>query len=71
MDEAVKGQADDALALMSAARKAVDDGNWDQAEALLVRLIQSVHDLRLRIRDERAPSSTPVHGQVFDDHSKR
>ena len=62
MDDAMKGQADDALALMAAARNAVDEGHWDQAEDLLVRLIQSVHDLRLRIRDKRAPTSTPDPG---------
>lgn len=62
MDQAVKGQADDALALMSAARKAVDDGHWDRAEELLVRLIQSVHDLRLQIRDKRAPTPPPYPG---------
>ena len=63
MDEAVKGQADDALALMSVARKAVDDGHWDQAEDLLVRLNQSVHDLRLRIRDKRASTPAPKPGK--------
>ena len=62
MDEAVQGQADDALALMSAARKAVDDGRWDQAEDLLVRLIQSVHALRLLIRDKRTPTAPPDPG---------
>ena len=62
MDGAVQGQAEDALALMSAARKAVDDGRWDQAEDLLVRLIQSVHALRLLIRDKRTPTAPPDPG---------
>jgi hypothetical protein len=57
-----KKQADDAFELMDAARSAVVQGQWDQAEELLRRLIQSVNDLRLQIRDKRTPQAPPEPG---------
>jgi hypothetical protein len=60
-----KKQADDAFELMDAARLAVGQGQWEQAEELLRRLIQSVHDLRLQIRDERMPQAPPEPGTGF------
>ncbi len=62
MDEAAKKQADNAFELMDAARIAVGLGHWDQAEELLRKLIQSVHDLRLQIRDTRMPQAPPEPG---------
>ena len=62
MDEATNKQADNAFELMDAARLAVRHGHWDQAEELLGRLLQSVHDLRLQIRDKRTPQAPPEPG---------
>jgi hypothetical protein len=62
VDGAANKQADDAFELMDSARIAVGQGQWDQAEELLRRLIQSVHDLRLQIRDKRMPQAPPEPG---------
>jgi hypothetical protein len=61
-DEATNKQADSAFELMDAARAAVKHGHWDEAEVLLCRLLQSVHDLRLQIRDKRLPQPPPEPG---------
>ena len=61
-DDATDKQADSAFELMDAARAAVQDGHWDEAEELLCRLLQSVHDLRLQIRDKRMPQPPPEPG---------
>ena len=59
VDEEANRQADNAFELMDAARVAVGHEQWDQAEELLR---QSVHDLRLQLRDKRMPQAPPEPG---------